>query len=333
MSKRIYIYLIGLLVCDKIYSQDPHFTQFNAAPITINPNYVGVFDGNVRITSNQRRQWFNVFDPYLTTSLGLDFKLKLKSSENNLQNPLNLGVFILSDRSLKSAYKSDCVSSAISYHVTLDNDGYKSLGGALFGSYTSKRLDFNSLSFDAQFVANGFDLRLPNGESYITNLKPFATVGAGLLYLYNNPDDGSFFDFGISGYNLNQPNQTFYSDTTSILPFRISSHLSYQKYFNDKSYFSVKAIFQKQGNVKYILGGFTLGRAIGSHEENKYLIGVGAWYRTGDAISPQLILDMQKIQLGVSYDIAFNDLKNGPKPSRSIEFSLQWRLGSSQIRQ
>jgi len=42
---------------------------------------------------------------------------------------------------------------------------------------------------------------------------------------------------------------------------------------------------------------------------------------------------MQKIQLCVSYDIAFNDLKNGPKPSRSIEFSLQWRLGSSQIRQ
>ena len=42
-----------------VKGQDPHFTQFNAAPITINPNYVGVFDGNVRITSNQRRQWFN----------------------------------------------------------------------------------------------------------------------------------------------------------------------------------------------------------------------------------------------------------------------------------
>jgi type IX secretion system PorP/SprF family membrane protein len=330
MIRLLQLFYFIIILSDFSYSQDPHFTQFNAAPITINPNYVGVFDGKVRVTSNHRQQWSNALDPFVTSTLGVDLRINTSASDDNLQNPLNIGVFVMSDRSMKSAFKSDNISGAISYHVTLDNDGYISIGAALFASYSNRRIDFSSLSFDAQFASNGFNLQLPSGETSLISLKPFSTIGTGILYLYNNPDVGSFFDIGLSAYNLNQPKQTFLSDTNSRLPRRLSGHISYQKYFDEMSYISTKAIFQQQGNTSYILGGVTYGRSFG--EDNKFLVGMGLWYRTGSAFSPQLIVEMKKFQLGYSYDIELGSMKNAPKPAKSMEFSLQWRFGATQPR-
>lgn len=324
MIKCIIIYFAIFIFCEKLYSQDPDFTQFSSAPIAINPNYVGVFDGNVRITTNQRKQWLNSFDPITTTSVGLDFKLKFNSYSENLQNPLNFGVYLLSDRSLKSVYKSDCISSAISYHVTIDDDGYKSIGGAIFGSYTNKRIDLGLLSFDSQFTSNGFNLGLPNGESSSFNFKPFVSVGAGLIYLYNNPDDGSFFDFGISGYNINQPNQTFFKDSSSILPVRISAHISHQKYLDNNIYYSLKAIFKKQSNIQYLQGGFTLGKSFNLSQESSYIMGIGLWYKTSNLISPELLLGINNFHIGVSYDILLlNNINNDFQKANSFEISMQ----------
>ncbi len=327
MTRLTIFFLIFCLLSKSLFSQDPHFTQFNAAPITINPNYVGVFDGKVRFTSNHRQQWTNVLDPYVTSTFGFDLKVNTSRSSDNLQNPLNVGVFVMSDRAMKSSYKSDCVSGALSYHVTIDNDGYSSIGGALFASYINKRVDFSSLSFDVQFASNGFNLQIPSGESNFSNLKPISTIGAGLIYLYNNPDNGSFFDLGLSGYNINRPRQTFLADTSSILPLRLSSHVSFQKYIDEVSYFSLKAIFQQQGNTRYILGGGSYGRSFG--ENSKYLLGLGLWYRTGDALSPQLLFELNKLQIGFSYDIAISDMNKAPKPAKSMEFALQWRFGAT----
>ncbi|HOA38555.1 MAG TPA: type IX secretion system membrane protein PorP/SprF, partial [Flavihumibacter sp.] len=35
-------------------AQDPHFSQFFASPLTLNPAYTGKFNGTVRVSGNYR---------------------------------------------------------------------------------------------------------------------------------------------------------------------------------------------------------------------------------------------------------------------------------------
>ena len=319
---RKYIIAIFLFGVSKLsVAQDPHYTQFYAAPFTVNPAYVGVFEGQYRAMMNYRQQWDNLAAPYITSTLGMD--LKLGKSAVAGQNPFNIGMQLMNDRSMNGVFKSNYFSLLASYHVQLDNDGYQSLGAGLSTSFGDRRVDYTNVTFDQQFTSGGFDVSLPSGENALQNMKPFVTVGAGLLYRYDNMEKGEFFELGASGYHFNKPKQTFLADPNEYLPVRISFQGSYQRYLSDDILLNVKALYQNQARAQYLLGGVSVGKLI-SDKQN--IVGLGVWYRSSDAVSPYVYGEYKNIRLGLTYDVTVSDLKNISRPSRSFEFALQWRL-------
>jgi Type IX secretion system membrane protein PorP/SprF len=50
------------------YAQDPHFSQFFASPLTLNPAFTGKFDGEWRLAANHRDQWPSIPKAYVTSS-------------------------------------------------------------------------------------------------------------------------------------------------------------------------------------------------------------------------------------------------------------------------
>jgi type IX secretion system PorP/SprF family membrane protein len=303
-------------------AQDPHFTQFYSAPLTVNPAYTGVFEGQVRVMSNYRQQWGNAIDPFTTAIVSGD--IKIGKRESDAQNPFNIGFQLMNDRSMRGAFKSNYATLSASYHVPIDLEGYKSFGAGLTASYADRRIDFLNQSFDAQFTSGGFDLSLPTGESALQNLEPFMTVGAGLLYRHENRETGDFFDIGASAFHLNRPRQSALGDVNQIIPVRFSGQVSYQKYLNETTIINLRGLYQNQASVEYMLAGVSYAKLIGV---NKEMVGAGIWYRSADAVSPYLFLEWNKVMVGLSYDVTLSDLTKGPKPARSIEMSLQWRVG------
>lgn len=322
MSKHLIIFTMGCLVFGSVRAQDPHFTQFFAAPFTVNPAYTGVFQGKVRLMANYRTQWLNAIDPFTTAVVAGDFKLAKEFRQG--QNPFNVGIQMMNDRSMKGSFKSNYLSATASYHVPMDETGFNSIGAGLMATYADRRIDVNSLSFDAQFTNGGFDiLNLPNNEAALQNLQPFFTVGAGLLYRYDNSETGDFVDLGISGYHFTQPQQTAFRDPSATLPTRWSAQFGYQKQFLSNILINAKLLYQQQAKVEYLLGGLSVGKIYGPRKD---MIGLGCWYRSADAISPYVFCEFNTFQVGFSYDATISDLTKGPSPSRSMEMSLQWRF-------
>ncbi len=272
--------------------------------------------------SNYRQQWGNAIDPFTTAIVSAD--AKVGKQKNDGQNPFNIGIQMMSDRTMRGAFKSNYLTATASYHVQMDQDGYKSLGAGLMASYGDRRIDFMNQSFDAQFASGGFNLSLPTGESALKNLEPFMTVGAGLLYRYENQETGDFFDIGASVFHLNRPRQSALGDENQFIPIRYSAQISYQKYLNETSILSLRGLYQNQASVEYMLAGFSYAKLIG---RNSDMIGAGLWYRTSDAVSPYVFTEFNKVKIGISYDVIISDLSKAPAPVRSYEFSLQWRLG------
>jgi type IX secretion system PorP/SprF family membrane protein len=307
-----------------IHAQDPHFTQFSAAPFTVNPAYTGVFNGTARFMSNYRQQWANLVDPFTTTVVAGDVKVGRMDPDKD-QHPFNVGIQLMQDKSMAGAFKSSYGGLMASYHVNLDAAEYQTIGAGLSINYGNRRIDFSDISFDRQFTSGGYNLSLPSGEAAMQNMKPFYSVGAGLLFRSSNPISGTFFDAGFSGYHFNKPIQTVMSDPNQVLPIRWSGQVTFQQYISDVNLLNIRALYQQQADVSYLLAGVSYGRLFGEEEEN--MIGAGLWYRSGESFAPYAFIETNGIQIGFSYDITYNSLKKTMAPASSFELSLQWRVG------
>ena len=74
MQKKRSLFTLALLisVISNSWGQDIHFSQFYAAPHTLNPALTGSFDGDWRFAGNYRNQWKSVTEPFKTLALSAD---------------------------------------------------------------------------------------------------------------------------------------------------------------------------------------------------------------------------------------------------------------------
>jgi type IX secretion system PorP/SprF family membrane protein len=237
-----------------------------------------------------------------------------------------MGIQFMNDRSMKGTLSGNSVSVTAAYHITLDEAGRTSLGAGLMGTYMNRRIDLAALTFDEQFSSGGFLQSLPTGEAALQQLKPYVTVGAGLLFLYNAPESGTFFELGASGFHFSKPQQTVLKDENQYVPIRYSLQASLQKYLGDRGILNLRFLYQTQAAVEYLTGGGTIGLGFGGEMTN--VVGAGLFYRSQDAVTPYLYVEYDQLMLGLSYDATVSGLKQAARPIRSMEFSLQWRFGN-----
>ena len=55
--RKILASLCTVFLLVSVKAQDPHFSQFFASPLTLNPAFTGKFDGSWRLAANHRDQW------------------------------------------------------------------------------------------------------------------------------------------------------------------------------------------------------------------------------------------------------------------------------------
>jgi type IX secretion system PorP/SprF family membrane protein len=151
--------LIGL----KVMSQDPYFTQFHEAPMSVSPAYIGNYFGpKARIVANSRAQWVTTSNPYNTNSVTIDGKIK-SFSDGELHN-LSGGVMLLNDRSLGGALKRNSISVGTSYYQVLGDDGNQYLGIGMSGTYRNDLSDITALTWGNQYSNGMFNLSSASGE-------------------------------------------------------------------------------------------------------------------------------------------------------------------------
>src|SRR6187551_3073186 len=153
--KRTFLFITLLLSLSfSATAQDPHFSQFFASPLTLNPAFTGKFDGTLRIAGNYRNQWPAFNNVYTTSTLSVDFDI--------LKNKLpyfdrwGVGILALTDQAGSGLIKNNYLGISTAYHKSLDEDGFKQLGIGFQGTYGQKRLDRNKLYFEDQLTPFGF---------------------------------------------------------------------------------------------------------------------------------------------------------------------------------
>src|ERR1700760_4393629 len=119
-NKYIIVFLICLSMVKHSAAQvDPHFSQYYAYPLYLNPAFTGVIDGDYRATAIYKNQWLSVGTPYSTTGLSADM---------TTLTDLNIGMNILRQTAGEGGYQYIQGYVTLAYQgMRFDANGYNRL--------------------------------------------------------------------------------------------------------------------------------------------------------------------------------------------------------------
>ena len=298
-------FIFALLLTGFAKAQDPHFSQFFASPLTLNPAFTGKFDGQWRLAANHRDQWPSIPKAYVTTSASVDFPvLKNHIAANDV---FGIGISGVSDQSANSALKLNYGSLSMSYHKALDENGYNTIGAGFQGTYSSMVLDITKLTFEDELTQNGF--ARGTTKDILTNGKnqSYFDVNAGVLYSGSTNGENNYY-LGASMYHINRPKVSF-KDKNWYLSGRVTVHGGGSFPLSNVVALNTSAIYQVQNKASETIFGAALALNANGDQSNPTNVLIGSWLRLNDAVIPYIGLEVAGLRIGASYDINISSLK------------------------
>lgn len=305
-----------------VFAQDPHYSQFAASPLTLNPALTGKFEGDIRAVANFKSQWATINNAYKTTSFAVDGAiLKNATGENNT---LGVGVMGYSDKTGNGALNLNYLTGSIAYNKGLDANGYHQIGIGLQATYAQQSLFPSKLQFADQLTEAGFTLASDENFNNMNKLSNhYFDMNAGIVYSFSTNENNAFY-VGASAYHLSEPKQNFIGGTFQVRR-RYNIHAGGYFPVGENTTLHLSAMHSTQNSYDETLAGaalqFNLGEGVDGAPINFY---AGSWMRFNDAIIPYIGLEYSDFRLGISYDVNTSNLKTASQSQGGIELSLMY---------
>lgn len=312
-------YLVSILIgclagCLSLKAQvDPHFSQYYAYPLWLNPALTGAIDGDYRVSANYRNQWANISNPFSTVGLSGDFV-----TDKNV----NLGVNILHQSAGNGGYQYMNASVSVAYTgVRMGTDGYQRLVFALQGGLLNKRFDPSKFEFGDQWnPVTGYNPANPTGDILNRNSYSAFDASAGVLYIDEDPFKNANLFGGFSATHLTRPQDPFLSGSDARMPIRYTLHGGVRLVASETINITPNALYMRQGNAsEKMLGAYM--QVIASPTTD---VLAGMYYRFNDAVVPFAGFHYKNFVVGLSFDANASRLKQLARASNSFEISLSF---------
>lgn len=317
MKATISLFLLILITSTLVRAQDIHWSQFNDIPLFQNPGHAGNFDGDYRFVGNYRNQWRSVTVPFSTFSLSADTRLY------NNKN-IGLGMLFFHDVDGDGKLRTTEFQGNASFLIKATSDSVHTLRPGINIGLNHRQVNWDAFYFDNQFNGVNFDPSLPTMENFQTDRKTNLSVGAGIVHEYFL-DKRKKLVSGIGFYNLNRPNQGFYSTVIQRdIRFNFFTRASYKL---DVDWDILPSInLSLQGKYReLILGSQVKYYLVNTAKSYRALYG-GLWLRNKDAAYISLGMDYQDWFVGISYDVNFSKLIPASNLRGGYEIAVRYIL-------
>lgn len=297
--------LVGCL--SNTNAQDMQFTQFNAAPLYLNPAFTGSTIEH-RFASSYRNQWTAIPGHYQNYVFSYDYNLAEFNS--------GIGMVFGREQAGSAGLSTTEVGLLYSYRFLLKKRVYIQAG--LKFNYIRTGINFSKLIFNDQLYNGGSSTT----ESLLANSVSYLDLGSGAL-IYSEK-----FWAGIALNHMNQPNQSL-TNNESPLYFKLSTHGGYKFSIDDGNkrsaakYFNLAFQYKAQNKFDQL--------DIGAYYTQEPLV-FGLWYRGIPLIkSYQGVLNNDAVAIIVGYVLSETNLSLGYSYDATISRLLTNTAGSHEI--
>lgn len=310
----VLIMCIGLgLSTQKASAQvDPHFSQYYAYPMWLNPGLTGVIDGDFRITANYKRQWASIANPYSTAALSFD---------TYPFNNLGFGFTILNQSAGDVGWKHLNALFSTAYRLILDNAQMNVLSIGIQAGIVNEHFDPAKAQTGSQWdPVDGYDPTAPTGEVFAETSALDFDANVGIVYFNRNPNVKMNPFGGISLYHLSRPKRPFIKGSKARLPMRLNVHGGVKIKLSPRFSLTPQFIYLQQGNASEKVVSLYGQTKLSTYSDFLF----GATYRMEDALMPFVGFHLGDFTLGLSYDVNVSHLEVASENKGGIELSLSY---------
>lgn len=293
---------------------DPHFSQFYAYPLWLNPGMAGMMDGDYRFTGVYRNQWSSVMTPYNTAGFSADV---------NTGKNLNLGANFMSQTAGDAGYKYLNAYATVAYSgIRFGQDNNQQITIGIQAGLLSRRFDPAKFQFGDQWnPITGYNPGATTADIITKTSSSVLDMGAGISYADASPDKKVNFFGGVGAFHLTKPEDPFVSSgTNAVLPVRYTIHAGARLNLTETVSITPNLLYMKQGTASEKMAG--LFAQLRANDFTDLLFGVN--YRLDDAVSPYVGVAFHDFVLGVSYDVNTSDLGKAVNGTNSLELSFTY---------
>jgi type IX secretion system PorP/SprF family membrane protein len=308
---KIYVMLLilGGSVTQSMAQTDPHFSQYYAYPLWLNPALTGVIDGDYRASVNFKQQWGALSNSFLTGGASFD----VAPTKN-----FAFGGTILNQRAgeLSFNYLTALVSG--SYRLRFGTAGLQMISFGLQAGFVNRSFDLSQARFGNQFnPVTGYDGGSVSGETFTSSSSFVPDINAGIMYFDGNPDQNVNVFAGVSAAHLNRPVERF-TDNSMRTPIRFTAHGGARIRASEILDVVPNALVMYQGNTNEVsLGAY--GQLMINNQSN---ILFGGNYRIKDAAIAFVGLQFKNMVFGLSYDVNTSTFQRASNSNGGLELSI-----------
>ena len=294
--------------------QDPHFSQYYAHPLYLNPALAGTGECG-RIIAGFRNQWPGIDQTFTTATLEADRYIDALSG--------GVGITVLADDAA-GLINTLRMSGMYAYHLKISRE--MSLNAGFEAVYHQQRMDWDELVFRDMIDVNtgnilpGTTGEVPPSQTSVSAIDLSTGFMLGISDKYY---------IGISGHHLAEPELGYYISDEAVLYRKYALHggahfvLVDSYYPNDRGELSLNpnVVYQRQKNAQQL----NLGLNLSYHP-----FVVGLWYRHNflnpDALIGFVGLKHKYFNFGYSYDLNTNQLSSQQSGTHELFIGYDFNL-------
>jgi len=322
-SFRLYILIITSVLPFSIKAQDIHFSQFDAAPLNLNPAQSGNFDGQYRFVLNHKNQWQAVTNAYTTYSFSVDSRKNFGTVAG-----LGYGLVMNADKAGDANFGTMQIGVPLTIRKNLLPDSSLTISIGIQPQYSQISFNFAKFTFNSQFDGNKYNPDLSHNQ-HITNEKlSYFDLQTGVnLHIVSSKRVS--FDLGASVYHVNTPTLSFASNSAINLDRKWILHGLSSIGITPVFTFFPSFIYMIQGNYRE----FNVGGLARFNTNSRIIPAVyfGGWFRIDDAAIIKAGIDYSELNIGISYDINTSSLNTASNGRGGLEIAITYILDPPKV--
>lgn len=290
---------------------DPHFSQYYAHPLWLNPALTGVTDGEYRVSVNAKQQWGSISNSFLTGGASFDM-----APVKNLA----FGVMVLNQNAGDISYNNLNALVSGAYRIHFGETGQNMVNFGLQAGILNKSFDPSKITLGSQFnPVTGYDPNFGINESFASSNTLVPDVNAGIMYFDGNPDQRVNVFAGAMAAHLTRPVDKFLGADVRM-PIRYAVHGGARVKISEILDLTPNAIYMRQGNAKETSLGAYAKVAVNPEADLMF----GGNYRLEDAAIAFFGLNIKNMVFGVSYDFNTSTLNRATRSQGGLELSISF---------
>jgi type IX secretion system PorP/SprF family membrane protein len=314
LKKIVLILLAAGVSLSGVAQTDPHFTQYYAYPMGLNPGLAGVNGGDFRVSAIYRTQWAQVMTPFTTMGISADVAT---------QKNINFGINLLNQTAGNAGYHYQHGYLTIGYGgVRFGEDDNQQISFGIQVGALARKFDPSGFQFGDQWNSiTGYDPSVSSADLLPRTSSSDLDIGAGVAYSDARENRPMRLFGGAAAFHLNRPQDPFVTRSVSQqIPMRFSVHGGVQINLNERVQLTPQFLLMKQGTALEQLLGMSVRMPASSNAD--LLAGIN--YRINDALAPYLAVGYGQWLFGFSYDVAAGELGKQVPGTGSFELSLTY---------